>query len=266
MKTIFIEENINRLRISKTYFKNNKIQINKKIENLNMKNKMKIVKKIKQLLEKEKIRQVAIEKKLKEDEQFINLLYSNNIKICSPKWIFKQYTDKIICKILKDKKKEESEIYICVNEVDSIVEKYIYKYAKEFKKINIITNHIGKFKKIEEKLYNEEGILINITNNRRKSLLKADLILNIDFPKELFNEFFINDQSVIINWDYPLKIRKKRFYGKIIEEIKIIVEEDSEIAKFIKENKLQKFDERDICQVLDNTFNLNFDINYAKRF
>lgn len=219
MKTFFIEENTKIglfQSIKKITQKNNRILINKKIENLSLKNKVVIIKKIKRILDRENVRQVGIESNLKQDVEFINLFHSNNINICNSKWVLKKCTDKVVDLILKEKKKEESEIWICVNEVDSMVEEYIYKYAKEFKRINIITNYIGKFKKIEEKLYNEEGILINVTNNRKKSLLKAELIINIDFPKEIINEFEIYDRSTIINWDEPLKIKKKRFNGKII--------------------------------------------------
>lgn len=260
MKTIFLEQSKKMRLLKKVTLKNNKMFINKNLEKASLKSKIKIVQKIKNILENKKVRQLCIEKNLKNDIQFINLLYSNNINICTPKWIFKQKTDEIISQILKDKKREETEISICVNEVDSQIEKYIYKFAKEFKTINIITNHIGKFKKIEEKLYEENGILINLTNNRRKSLLKSKLILNIDFPKELINEFTIYDNSTIINWDDNLKIRKKRFNGKIIEEINLDLAENSEVAEFIKQNNLEKYDERDVCQVLE--FKPNMVLNY----
>ena len=260
MKTIFLEQSKKMRLLKKVTLKNNKMFINKNLEKASLKSKIKIVQKIKNILENKKVRQLCIEKNLKNDIQFINLLYSNNINICTPKWIFKQKTDEFISQILKDKKREETEISICVNEVDSQIEKYIYKFAKEFKTINIVTNHIGKFKKIEEKLYEENGILINLTNNRRKSLLKSKLILNIDFPKELINEFAIYDNSTIINWDDNLKIRKKRFNGKIIEEINLDLAENSEVAEFIKQNNLEKYDERDVCQVLE--FKPNMVLNY----
>lgn len=245
-KTNIIKEIFKKVKIS-----NNKIFLNLELENANLKIKIKIAQKVKTILENHKIRQVCIEKRLKEDKQFINLIYSNNINICSPKWIFKEKTDEIISKVMGDKKREESEIHICVNEVDLKTEQFIYKFAKQFKKMNIITNHMGKFKKIEEKLFKEEGILINLSNNRRKSLLKAKLILNVDFPKEVMNEFAIYDNSTIINWDEKLKIRKKRFCGKIIEEINPRIGEDSEIVEYVKQNMLEKYDIRDICQVLE---------------
>ena len=251
MKTMFLEESekLNKIVWIKKSIKllNNKIIINMNLEKTSIKKKIKIVKRIRQILEKEAVKQLAIENKLKKDEILINLLHSNNISICNSKWILKKCTDQIVDLILKEK----NEISICVNEVDLMTQEYISKFAKEFKRINIITNHIGKFKKIEEKLYNEEGILINITNNRRKSLLKSEIILNVDFPKELINEFSIYDKSTIINWDEPLKIRKKRFTGKIIEEISIELNKNSEVSKFINDNNLQSYDERDICQVLE---------------
>lgn len=251
MKTMFLEESekLNKIVWIKKSIKllNNKIIINMNLEKTSIKKKIKIVKRIRQILEKEAVKQLAIENKLKKDEILINLLHSNNISICNSKWILKKCTDQIVDLILKEK----NEISICVNEVDLMTQEYISKFAKEFKRINIITNHIGKFKKIEEKLYNEEGILINITNNRRKSLLKSEIILNVDFPKELINEFSIYDKSTIINWDEPLKIRKKRFIGKIIEEINIELNKDSEITRFINDNNLQNYDKRDICQVLE---------------
>ena len=251
MKTMFLEESekLNKIVWIKKSIKllNNKIIINMNLEKTSIKKKIKIVKRIRQILEKEAVKQLAIENKLKKDEILINLLHSNNISICNSKWLLKKCTDQIVDLIIKEK----NEISICVNEVDIMTQEYICKFAKEFKRTNIITNHIGKFKKIEEKLYNEEGILFNITNNRRKSLLKSEIILNVDFPKELINEFSIYDKSTIINWDEPLKIRKKRFIGKIIEEINIELNKDSEITRFINDNNLQSYDERDICQVLE---------------
>ena len=252
MKTFFLEEakGIGIFhKIKKITKRGNKLIINRNIEKMNLKKKVVLVKKIKKILENKNVRQVAVEKKLKEDKQFEKLLFGMDINVCSKNWILKRCTDKIVDLILKENKKEESEIWICVNEVDSLVEEYIYKFAEEFKRVNIITNHIGKFRKIEEKLFNEKGILLNVSNNRRKSLIKAELILNVDFPKELINDFSIFDKSVIINWDEPLKIRKKRFNGKIIENVKINIEKEKKIVETIEENNLQNYDERDICEV-----------------
>ena len=255
MKIICIEENSNigRIkRIIKPMSKSeSKIIINSEISKLKLKNKLKLAKKIKKIVLKEDIKKVILSNEIKQDKEFANLLISNNINLPNERWIFKMLIPKVIDIILKNKKKQETKIWITVNDIDIIVQNIILKFAKEFKQISIITNHINKFKKIEEKLYKEEGIIITVTNNRRKSLLNADLILNIDFPKEILNQFAIFDKSTIINVEGNMFIKKKRFEGRIINDINIISFEDEELLSFIEKNKLQNYDIKDLCEILN---------------
>ena len=254
MKILFIEKSDKFSKIedilNRVKLKGNKIKIYKDITNSNIKNKQKIVNKIRRILLKEKVDKSIISKELKNDKEFVNLLYSNSINISNDRWLFKMLTDKVIKEVLKEKKREESEIYIAVNDLDNINQNIIYKFSKEFKRVNIITNHIGKFKKIAEKLY-EDGIIITVTNNKRRSLAKATLILNIDFPKEILNQFQIFDQATIINLEGNVKIKKKRFQGIIINDIEVKSFEDKGLVEFIKENQLENYDVKNICEVLN---------------
>ena len=257
MKTFFVEqtksENLIKAIFNKVTKENNKIIINVNISKAKFDKKVKVARKIISILSSEKSRQIVVEKKLKEDKELMNILYGSNINICEPNWVFKQLTNEVIEDILKDTKKEECELWVCVNDVDILSEKYIYKFAKEFKRLNIITNHIGKFKKIEKKLFEQDGILITVTNNKRKSLSKAEIILNIDFPKELLNRFVVYNKANIITWEDEIKFNKKRFNGKIISSIdNETIEYDENILKFITENKLERYDIRDVCQAIEN--------------
>ncbi len=85
--------------------------------------------------------------------------------------------------------------------------------AQNIKRVNIVTNHINKFKKMEEYLYNESGIILNISNNKYKSLLNSELIINMDFPQELINKYEIYDKAVIVNILNRVEIKTKRFNG-----------------------------------------------------
>lgn len=85
--------------------------------------------------------------------------------------------------------------------------------AQNIKRVNIVTNHISKFKKMEEYLYNESGIILNISNNKYKSLLNSELIINMDFPQELINKYEIYDKAVIVNILNRVEIKTKRFNG-----------------------------------------------------
>ena len=75
--------------------------------------------------------------------------------------------------------------------------------------------------------------------------------MNIDFPKEILNQFQIFDKATIINLDGNMKIKKKRFEGKIINDIEVKTFEDEELLKFIEENNLDSYDIKDICEVLN---------------
>ena len=116
--------------------------------------------------------------------------------------------------------------------------------AKKYKNLNIVTNHIEKIKKIEEELLEKEGIMITVTNNRKKSLVKSDIIYNVDFPEEILNKYVITDDAIIINLRGKMKIKKKRFNGIIINNYEINLRDDKKDEKMIS----KKYYFRDIYQ------------------
>lgn len=122
---------------------------------------------------------------------------------------------------LKNIKKEDTEISILVNYITQNTLENIKKIARQYKRLNIVTNHIEKFKKIEEELYNKEGIMIIVTNNKKKSLSKSKIILNIDFPKELLNKYNIYENAILVNIRGNMKIARKRFNGITINNYEI---------------------------------------------
>ena len=71
--------------------------------------------------------------------------------------------------------------------------------ARKVKRLTIVSNNINKFRYLEEKLYNEYGIAIELSNNRRKSLLNSNIIINVDFEEEMVNKYNINSKAIIIN-------------------------------------------------------------------
>ena len=91
----------------------------------------------------------------------------------------------------------------------------------------------------------------DVEDYEEEVLEQIDDMIGNELEKEVMNEFAIYDNSTIINWDDNLKIKKKRFCGKIIEEINLDISENSEVAEFIKRNNLENYDERDVCQVLE---------------
>ena len=150
-------------------------------------------------------------------------MYTYGFDIVDGKWLFEVISCEVLDYIvnLENIKKEDTEISILVNYITQNTLENIKKIARQYKRLNIVTNHIEKFKKIEEELYNKEGIMIIVTNNKKKSLSKSKIILNIDFPKELLNKYNIYENAILVNIRGNMKIARKRFNGITINDYEI---------------------------------------------
>ena len=157
--------------------------------------KEKNIKKVVSKIVKAEINAVVLSKELKANKQLINKLNSANIRIFDGRWLEKYLTYEILEFILKQKnqKKEETELAITTNEITDSCIQIIKTLAKQYKRVTVVTNHLNKLRKIEKELYDEYGVLILVSNNQKKSLAKTQLILNMDFNKEVLNKYKIND-------------------------------------------------------------------------
>lgn len=222
INTYYISKNNNVKFIDRLKFftkKDNKILVNFDLDKFNIKKAKKILK----ILNKNSVRNVVLSKELQKNEMLINYLNSSNVNIFNGRWLEKYLAYEIVKYILvkKNIKEEETEIAILINQIDEVSTENIKLFSKEFKRVNVVTNHIEKLKNIEESIFDEFGIMITITNNKKKSLKNAKIILNMDFPNELINKFNIYDDAIILNLDGDIKINKKRFSGLNINNYEI---------------------------------------------
>lgn len=212
---------------------NNEIKDKKKSE--------KIAIKIKNILKKANCNKIVVSKKISKEEQIMNYLYTYNLNIVDGRWLYEVISDKVLDYVInkKDLRKEEIQLSILVNDLSDIMLDKIKVLADQYKKINIVTNHIEKFKRIEEKLLNENGVIITVTNNKRKSLIKSKIILNVDFPNELINKYRICEDAIIVNIKHEVKIKNKRFNGICVNDYEIEFSENADIE--YDYNKLDKY-------------------------
>lgn len=217
-------------------------------EEINNKKARKIAKKTKEILDVTNCNKVILSKEIKKQENYKNYLYSNNIDIVDGKWLFEVLSAKILGYIInkKNMKKEETQVSILINEITDNILENIKQIIKEYKKVSIVTNHIEKFRKIEEDILRKEGIMINVNNNKRKSLIKSKVILNVDFPTELINQYNIYDEAIIVNLKGNVKINKKRFNGMNINDYQITYNSYEEFD--YEKNNL--YDQKDIYEAL----------------
>ena len=59
-------------------------------------------------------------------------------------------------------KREEIKIAILINDISDLAIYVIKKLVTKYKYVKIVTNHIDRFKNVEQKISEEQGIFINI--------------------------------------------------------------------------------------------------------
>lgn len=208
----------------------------KENEKIDEKQYIKLANKTHKLLEKVKSNKLVISKEIQKNSDYINALYSYGYDIVDGKWLFEAILNNILEYIVKEKKiqKEEMPIAVMVNNLTDYTLKNILSIAGEYKSLTIVTNHINKLQKVEEKIYEELGLRIIVSNNKKKSLSKTKIIINIDFPEELINKYNIFDEAIIINVCGNIKINRKRFNGIIINDYDVKFDNIDNISNYQK--------------------------------
>lgn len=189
---------------------------------------------------------VVLDKKLITCEKLINLLKSNDIKIFDGKWLEKYLILDILEYIVNKKQiiKAETEIAITANEITDLLIEMIKILSKQYKKLTIVTNHIEKLRKVEKEIKEKEGVLIVLSNNKSKSLLKSQIIINMDFNQELINQYKIFEEAIIINAEENIKIEAIRFNGIVINNYEVEIGR----KEFIWRDGIEKYRQRDLIE------------------
>lgn len=183
-----------------------------------------IVYKIKKIIDKCEIENIVFENNLKKLSQ-----YFNNMTILDGKYFMKNSVLKILEYIhnINVSNINLENIYVFVNEYNCNNLHIIEHLISNFKTVNIITENLKKYRRLEEGLY-RKGILITVSSNKRKSARNARYIINVDFSEESFKSYSINRNSIIINLTNQATIVEKSFNGILINNFEIDICKDSQ--------------------------------------
>lgn len=207
----FIIDKFNILQIKK-------ITENKKIYLIPNINKTSIYKRILRNIKKEKTKtekvQIVLEKEIKQYIEFFQ-----GYKIIDGRNIFFNSIEDILNIILKENLLELQDVYILTNYYQEKNINLIRNLASKVKTVNVITKEIQKYKNLES-MMEEWGIPIVVSNNKRKSLKKAKIIINLDFSKEELEKYIIYRNAVIINLNLEKITNLKAFDGIVIKDIR----------------------------------------------
>lgn len=232
---IYIVQNTDKKEINTQKIYKNINKIKNKIENKKLK------------LNSNKKVFVVLSKRLKKYKNELNLF-----NIISGKELQVYLLEDILNYILNiiDERIEKQDIYLLINKYNEKINQKIFNnIIEKVKTVNIVTNDIEKYKKIEEKIYNDKSILITVANNKKKSLKKANIIINVDMDNNTISKYTINRNSIIINLSNN-KLLLKGFDGIIINNQEIDINEDKESLQYFIENKI--FNEFEISELYES--------------
>ena len=181
----------------------------------------KIIRNINKVIKEEKINNIIVSEELKKIDGIKNAFVSKSLQ--DGKYLLKIMIDKAIEYIsnTKNERIENQTIYILVNEYSKINLEIIQLLTYKAKSVNIVTNQLRRFLIFEKKIYENSGIMITVSNNKRKGIKRASWIINFDFSQEELLQYNINRDAFFINLqEDEIKISKS-FSGVFINGLLI---------------------------------------------
>lgn len=136
---------------------------------------------------------------------------------------------------------EQEDIFFLIKKDDSLDLQFLSRFVENCKTVNIVTNDIERFKKVQESLYQRENILIGVSNHKTKSLKRAKYILNVNMEKKELEKFKINRNAVIINFKESILYNQSTFDGINVNYFQIYIP-DEYVEQMEPINKFREFD------------------------
>lgn len=185
------------------------------------------IRKLKKLMKKEKINRIVLADELKNDEYFLQHFITNQEKqeftILNGKNVFFYLLLEIIQFILEKQHKHTNseDIYVLLHHNKQAYLDNILFLLQHFKTVNIVTDNLKPFQLLAEKVEAEEGIQMTVSNNKRKSLRKAKIIINFDFAEEELSQYVIYRNAIFIHVGNSLSYENQTFGGVQIQRMEI---------------------------------------------
>ena len=203
--------------------KNNQIIVQPINKKTTERQAQKIANNIRKKCQKQGINRIVLSKNIQKNKLLNNKIYESAINTFDGKWLQKYMAYETLEYITNIKKlnKKETEITILSNYISNESLETIKLLAKEYKTINIVSKQIKEFEHFENKIFDEYGMMMTVTDNKRKSLQKSKIILNFDFTERQLNQYNIYDEAIIVNLKDKLRINTKRFNGLVVNDYEI---------------------------------------------
>lgn len=174
-------------------------------------------------------------------EGIVDEICKVNKRIVNGKRLMQYMNFDIFEYILKIQKEpmNKQDVFFMIKKDNNMDLQFLEPYIENCKTVNIVTNDMERFKKVQDNLYEKEDILISVSNNKNKALKKAKYIFNVNMNKSEMKKYKIDRNAIIINLKENVKIDDTSFEGININYFQISIP-DEYIEKyeiFCKENE-----------------------------
>lgn len=155
---------------------------------------------------------------------------------------------------------ETMDLYFLTNQYQKETIEIIEYFLEKVKTMNIITKNVQNYIKLEEKWEKEKGILITVSNNKKKSLKKAKWIINLDFEVQQLESYSIFRNAIIFNMTTENIIKLPAFEGIMVNQVEILVKPELQEEwkeKGLDANVFDRMDLYETCVKRQNTYAQN---------
>lgn len=174
-------------------------------------------------------------------EGIVDEICKVNKRIVNGKRLMQYMNFDIFEYILKIQKEpmNKQDVFFMIKKDNNMDLQFLEPYIENCKTVNIVTNDMERFKKVQDNLYEKEDILISVSNNKNKALKKAKYIFNVNMNKSEMKKYKIDRNAIIINLKENVKIDDTSFEGININYFQISIPDDyiEKYEIFCKENE-----------------------------
>ena len=189
------------------------------------KNKPTTKKKLIKYIQKFKIDTLVFSKELEENfkPSICEMLQTEKVHILNGKKLMEFMEFEIVKYVInkQNTSMEKEDVYIIFKKTTAFNLNFLKKFIENFKTVNIVTNDVERLKNVQDNLLENDGILISVSNNKKKALKRAKYILNINLNIEELSKYKINRNAIIINIMEDVKYNDPTFDGINVNYFKV---------------------------------------------
>lgn len=178
----------------------------------------KVLEKLKNIANIRCWRNICVSDNLRKEKKFIKFAEEHQLNLMDGRWLFKNMVDQVLEYIVEAKNEAlvNQEISILCHKLDETIWEKIKEISVKVKICNILTNSPKQFQKLEEEIYQTNGIVLNVSKNYKRALAKSNIIVNFDFSKKELEKCLFPKNSFMIHISPNIQFENSELNAKNI--------------------------------------------------